>query len=815
MGYPGTVPSPRLSISGGDLSTCEVTLLNQLNERRDSTSSTLSSAYTLSRRSSGISPCYSSRRSSEASQFGGGGGGSILGNSRHHNNISAASYDSYDPISTDLSRRSSEASQCGGLNGGGGSGGMGGGSLLSLTPAQHYRLKAKYAAATGGAPPTPLPNMERMSLRTRMALYGDSQDAGGSAGGQFHPSSGVGMAGVSRRCSDTGYGGPGMMPHEVPNSLPRRASDPVRRPTQDPLSLPRVQRYNSVSTMNTTRLTGAVGDRRYAFHASLTSGNTWSDGSLHRHSFNQRPPSISENVVMETMALDQADDDMVLPDDVVQYLRTQNGTSTQDAPAGNYPAGGQSQDFQNNLPAQPQQQQQFYGQRRMAMLDASMTAPANGQAMVSSQLSPRPQQQFPASPGLSKNSMPVQWNEVSSGTVDSMERVPKQAQHQQPQQQVLRSNLAVVQQRQMFGGYHHHHHPHQGLQGSNQQIVHMSQNLATMQQQQQQQGYAMQRGSQQLQLQQNRLPSSSATPYQGVSSNSKLMSPEQSCAQDMSLQTSSALSGSTANQHGLYANAPLLNGRVMTTAQQNPDAPQQQQQQYRSYANGTGQQTFAVPSSQMAAQNGNRAPMQPRPPVEPRPSGRQQHAGPNSIQPNGFLQSDYETSEASPKRTGNRAHQNGNGGNSGGSRNNHANGGAGGGTFYSGEIHMLDSSVAFDAPMSPCTSQDPGATNMAAMASPGVNQVTSTVDSQPAMSDHAQIDFDAMLDDGDHSSLMSGTLSPGLLQSLSQNSSRLNTPRNSVTLASVPSGISNMAIGDMTSMLTALAEESKFLNMMA
>ena len=121
------------------------------------------------------------------------------------------------------------------------------------------------------------------------------------------------------------------------------------------------------------------------------------------------------------------------------------------------------------------------------------------------------------------------------------------------------------------------------------------------------------------------------------------------------------------------------------------------------------------------------------------------------------------------------------------------------------------SGVHFDAPMSPCAGQDPGST-LANMASPGVNQVTSTVDSSGV--EHAQIDFDAMLDDGDHSSLMSGTLSPGLLQSLSQNSSRLTTPRNSVTLPSVPAGVGNMAIGDMSSMLTALAEESKFLNMM-
>ncbi|NXI43910.1 GLI3 protein, partial [Galbula dea] len=68
----------------------DITVLNMLN-RRDSNTSTISSAYLSSRRSSGISPCFSSR---------------------------------------------SEASQCDDLP-----------SLLSLTPAQQYRLKAKYAAA--------------------------------------------------------------------------------------------------------------------------------------------------------------------------------------------------------------------------------------------------------------------------------------------------------------------------------------------------------------------------------------------------------------------------------------------------------------------------------------------------------------------------------------------------------------------------------------------------------------------------------------------------------------------------------------------
>ncbi|EPY75904.1 hypothetical protein CB1_001533038 [Camelus ferus] len=108
--------------------------------------------------------------------------------------------------------------------------------------------------------------------------------------------------------------------------------------------------------------------------------------------------------------------------------------------------------------------------------------------------------------------------------------------------------------------------------------------------------------------------------------------------------------------------------------------------------------------------------------------------------------------------------------------------------YYYGQIHMYEQNGGLE------------------------NQVSSTVDSQ--LLEAPQIDFDAIMDDGDHSSLLSGALSPSLLHSLSQNSSRLTTPRNSLTLPSIPTGISNMAVGDMSSMLTSLAEESKFLNMM-
>ncbi|KAJ8397419.1 hypothetical protein AAFF_G00439680 [Aldrovandia affinis] len=91
-----------------ELTGTDLMVLSLLKERRDSEGSAVSSAYlSASRRSSGISPCFSSRRSSQASQPETGS----RGHPRHHN-LSAT--DSYDPISTDASRRSSEASQCGG-----------------------------------------------------------------------------------------------------------------------------------------------------------------------------------------------------------------------------------------------------------------------------------------------------------------------------------------------------------------------------------------------------------------------------------------------------------------------------------------------------------------------------------------------------------------------------------------------------------------------------------------------------------------------------------------------------------------------------
>ncbi|NXA24111.1 GLI1 protein, partial [Ibidorhyncha struthersii] len=92
-----------------------------LSERRSSATSTVSSAYTVSRRSSLVSPYLT---------------GPCLGGEAGAMPGGAGLADGCDPISPDASRRSSDASHCGGLPGVG-----------SLTPTQRYHLKAKYAAA--------------------------------------------------------------------------------------------------------------------------------------------------------------------------------------------------------------------------------------------------------------------------------------------------------------------------------------------------------------------------------------------------------------------------------------------------------------------------------------------------------------------------------------------------------------------------------------------------------------------------------------------------------------------------------------------
>ncbi|XP_039530154.1 zinc finger protein GLI2b isoform X1 [Pimephales promelas] len=697
----GSLCDPGLSISSprlGDLCPGETTVLSQLVERRDSLASNVSSAYNLSRRSSGISPCYSSRRSSQTSQTGG--------------RLNISSTGSYDPISTDLSRRSSEASHCGGIP-----------SLLSLTPAQHYRLKAKYAAATGGAPPTPLPNMESMSLKTRMALFGDSHEM---ATLPIHPPS------VPRRCSDTSYANRSVLPHEVTGNITRRASDPVRRVGPEQYALQ--QRYNSMTNVNQYPSLHHPGSSRH-----FSQINSLSEGNVNRHQYPPRPSSISENVAMETMASDQNNDAMMSHDDIVQYLTSQNGDSTQHPGITYryYPGHGFGS------------LQQCHYQRRLALVEG------NTNAVTQQTAAPSSQQTFPGSPNATKSQMPVQWNEVSSGTVDSS--------HSQTKQGSGRGNL---QQKQNLASFQN--------VNSNQQVGLMSHNLAHAAHVQRNNEFNSQRVNQRQSLRQaNTDQSIFLRGYnEGSASNDisgGLLSPPGKAltAQSGSVQNNRVRAQPVASQ----SHATFHGNNHGNYSQMN-----------------INQQGYIIPA-QNPTLNGNHGLLQPRPPTEPKPYSRQLSVPTTTAaQQLGYPQSNfspaYDTSEASPKKSADGTDTNG--------------------IFYTGQIHMFES----------------GSLEMTdavqigiVMGSPETNQVSSTVDSNGA--EHPQIDFDAMLDDGDHSSLISGTLSPSLLRSLSQNSSRLTTPRNSVTLPPVPAGIGNMAIGDMSTMLTALAEESKFLDMMS
>uniref|UniRef100_A0A8C6W5Y7 GLI-Kruppel family member GLI2 n=1 Tax=Nannospalax galili TaxID=1026970 RepID=A0A8C6W5Y7_NANGA len=785
-GPAGLLPNPRLP------ELTEVTMLSQLQERRDSSTSTVSSAYTVSRRSSGISPYFSSRRSSEASPLGAG---------RAHN---ASSADSYDPISTDASRRSSEASQCSG----------GGPGLLNLTPAQQYSLRAKYAAATGGPPPTPLPGLERVSLRTRLALLDTPERAlpgacphplgprRGSDGPTYSHGHGHGYVGAAPAFPHEGPGGGGV----------RRASDPVRRP--DPLTLPRVQRFHSTHNVNPGPLPPCTDRRGLRLHSQP---NT--DGSLTHSTYSPRPPSISENVVMEAMAagvdgtglesdLGLAEDDLVLPDDVVQYIKAHTSGTLDERTRQGYPT--ESTGFPENpkLPSPGLQ-----GHHRLAAADSNVGPPGPG--LGGCQLSYIP------SSNSNKNNMPVQWNEVSSGTMDTLPSQVKPPPFPQ-------GNLAVVHQKPAFGQYLGY--SPQGLQDSPRGLDGTQPHL-----QPRSGALSAPRGSH---IQQQRQP---ATGGQCLSITTAL-SPQASYSQAHPQLSPNTVSG-TLNQFSscsnmtakpshlglpqqmeVVPNATMMSNHHRELGVPNstlagvppPPHPVLSYPQQEGYHQGTNLLPSHQPSFMESQQNTGFGLMQPRPPLEPSPSSRHRsvRAGQQQLaysrttgQALVTTSAIQETGEALPKGTAGTLvslpHP---------TSRDTVQAQDQSTLYYYGQIHMYEQNGGCPAmqlqPPPPQACSD----SIQPLPSPGVNQVSSTVDSQ--LLEAPQIDFDAIMDDGDHSSLFSGALSPSLLHNLSQNSSRLTTPRNSLTLPSIPAGISNMAVGDMSSMLTSLAEENKFLNMM-
>ncbi|OXB52824.1 hypothetical protein ASZ78_008629 [Callipepla squamata] len=190
-------------------------------ERRSSATSTVSSAYTVSRRSSAASP--------------------------YPTGPNVCPEPGYDRVSPDEARRSGNADALPGVG--------------SLTPAQRYRLRAKYAAATGGPPPTPLPGVEPPNVGFPSAC--------------LEPTVPSFFADVlPRRRSSAEHGG--LRPHPLPGDGTRRASEPA--PPAAPRFVPRVQRFKST-------------------------GNVSAPGAEPRgRLFSPQPHSISENVFMESVS---------------------------------------------------------------------------------------------------------------------------------------------------------------------------------------------------------------------------------------------------------------------------------------------------------------------------------------------------------------------------------------------------------------------------------------------------------------------------------------------------------------------------------
>lgn len=139
--------------------------------------------------------------------------------------------------------------------------------------------------------------------------------------------------------------------------------------------------------------------------------------------------------------------------------------------------------------------------------------------------------------------------------------------------------------------------------------------------------------------------------------------------------------------------------------------------------------------------------------------------------------------------------------------------------YYTGQIN-LQMEKQRDLQNGPCHNQannmgpnmDPvGDTKSAPMAPyPESSPISNALENLDL--ENARIDFTSIIDEADSSSF-SPVNNPlqGNPGSSSQASSRLTTPQTSVSLAP-GNGLSNMAVGDMTSMLTSLAGENKYLN---
>lgn len=626
-GHTASFPGP----GSGPLSSGKMTLLGNPSERCHSTCSTLSSVYTLSRRSSGISPGFSSRRSSQTSRL----------SANQPRNMSSADF--YDPISADISRRSSQASQ-GEANSIGPEGrGPGLPNPLNLTPAQHYCLQAKYAAATGEAPPTPLPYVDQAHLKSSLALFENSQESSGN------------KKVLSRQYSAAWS----LMPRKVSPNIPRRASDPGR--PLDPLSQLPFQKYRSVGSLSRGVTVQPhpppATDRHFPQPSCLRL-----DG-LHGHPYGLQPPSISENTTMETRAN--------INEDATRQVDFQRG---------------------------PNVHQQWNVQRRMNVVNLNKS---KSLAQIQDS-SPR-----------------GQWDIVSSGLLDGTQQCTKLD---------LRGNLDNLRQNQNFRPF---------SPTSNKETV---ENLSNRVQQRC------------LQLSSESVPN---TFQQSFNLNDDARPEHRFCEGTSSYDRNGNLPG----------------GTNVASCKQEPagmDFTAFEPVQVKTEDGGASVLVLDKRNCNLTRTQDRLKPI-----TEPR-SVRLLRLK--------FTQQTDEGSALPCRHKDNVLH-------------------------YTGQIQVFEPNSYLGFYGSNVVNPlEPDA------AAP---ELTGTQPDRTSGLEQTQIDFDSLLNNGDQPSFVLGTLSPGLFQSSSQSSSGLTTPRSSASLPSVSAGPGNMAIGDMSSLLTALAEENKFLNLIS
>uniref|UniRef100_A0A8C5MYN0 GLI family zinc finger 1 n=1 Tax=Leptobrachium leishanense TaxID=445787 RepID=A0A8C5MYN0_9ANUR len=782
--------------------------MNPLNDRRHSTTSTMSSAYTVSRRSSVVSPYLSNQRPGDA----------------------ASIIDNYDQSSSDTARHCGETIHATGLPG--------------LTPAQQYRLKAKYAAATGGPPPTPLPNMERMCTSNRMAFTGND----------YRSSSLSSMLGsnIQRRHSSNEYHtyGPGIIhPAQAPGAGVRRASDPARTGGETQV-VPKVQRFKSMSNMNSSMLGRQT--------AGLQQTYGGSDASLQRNMYYPRPPSISENVFMETVGSDGVshckEHNMIIPNEMQQYINYQSQGSQVAVPTDqtHFIHMPQGVDMQN---------QNVYANSQRAMNNTHLNSdnhsvPMNVVGNMDYQCQRSAHNQSFQNPKQMANcsTLPVQWNEVSSGSVDMS------AGHS-PNHQAMQPNMPVGNQcdSQYTSPIHsskqacigNNNSCQQGMFVTNQRYNHLGQvQIKPEQQFHQPMSSAMSCQNMKNPLLQQQAFNQSNTlgdvnpDYQGqhnvqqnasynMSVNPNMLSPQGRRSQTPMMQVKEMMVRNyvQSQQALMWEQHPKNIPTMINSSGEDVDTGQNQQRntphsqvymspKYTNYQNKPMQSSLMSPNPQdgqslhtkvirSPASQCYNLDVVPHPPCGPKPLNRQHSISSQSSYMSSppHLSPSYHSSESSPRRLGCLPPVHPQAENNDRSATMYFPGQE----MHHGKIGMHKLVPQLNHNQSSCDRQQHGQynSNINFLKTDSVPYTSPCPASNPLDSldlENTHIDFAAIIDDTDHSSLVPNNMSSGNLPNSSQVSTPLNTSHN-------PTGmVANMAVGDLNSMLTSLSGENKFLN---